>query len=343
MSNLDQYTSHIPIHGGPCVLCKDSNRNTYRLSSESPIFKEILPGIPSYGHPLTTELCSYHFQLIMYHKRETLQVFFPLGDFDNEQEQIKLLNIHTSNKVKELKKGLTVGRLSSFGDYKTLYKSLNLLGIRLINTPSEFDYIRNFEYYEDIKEFTPKTWNYNEFGDAPEGCYVVRGKWKSCKGNWKDLMFAHTKNEAYEIAGRLNYDSVIGNTGIIMREYIFLKELEIGINKFPFSNEYRIFCYKGQLLSWGFNFSGVCEKQPEELPIDGLDLARKVARIVGEKCSYYTIDIAEKSSGGWIVIELNEGQCSGISGNRPETLYSNLLNTIEYHQTKGEICHERKK
>lgn len=323
MNNLDHYASYVPIHGGPCVLCKDGNRNTYRVSSEHPILGERIPGIPSYGHPLTTELCHYHFQLIMYYPREALQVFFPLGDFDNEREQIKSF-IHTSNKVKELKKGLVVGRLSSFGDYNTLYESLSLLGIRLINTPSEFNYIRDFEYYQDIKEYTPKTWNYNEFGDAPQGCYVVRGKWKSCKDNWKDLMFAHTKNEAYYIAGQLNYDSVIGKTGIIMREYVPLKKLEEGINKFPFVNEYRVFCYKKRILSWGFNFDGVCDQEPLGLSPDGLDLAQKVATIIGDKCSYYTIDVAEREAGGWIVVELNEGQCSGISGNDPSILYNQL-------------------
>lgn len=36
------------------------------------------------------------------------------------------------------------------------------------------------------------------------------------------------------------------------------------------------------------------------------------------------IDVAQTESGDWIVIELNDGQMSGLSENNPEILYKNL-------------------
>jgi hypothetical protein len=43
---------------------------------------------------------------------------------------------------------------------------------------------------------------------------------------------------------------------------------------------------------------------------------------------YYVIDVAKTESGEWIVVELNDGQMSGLSENNPDTLYGNLKQVL---------------
>ena len=40
------------------------------------------------------------------------------------------------------------------------------------------------------------------------------------------------------------------------------------------------------------------------------------------------IDVAQTESGEWIVVELNDGQMSGLSENNPEVLYKNLTTVL---------------
>jgi len=53
---------------------------------------------------------------------------------------------------------------------------------------------------------------------------------------------------------------------------------------------------------------------------------------VGNKSNFYVIDVAKTQSGEWIVIELNDGQFSGLSAIDPNDLYMNLKTVF------GEKC-----
>jgi len=41
------------------------------------------------------------------------------------------------------------------------------------------------------------------------------------------------------------------------------------------------------------------------------------------------VDVARTESGEWIVIELNDGQQSGLSDNDPDQLYSNMKKMLD--------------
>ena len=65
------------------------------------------------------------------------------------------------------------------------------------------------------------------------------------------------------------------------------------------------------------------EPQKSDVPISFIN---KVIDLIGNAASYYAIDVAETQSGEWIVIEINDGQMSGLSQNDPDELYTNLKN-----------------
>ena len=55
---------------------------------------------------------------------------------------------------------------------------------------------------------------------------------------------------------------------------------------------------------------------------------RLIAGVVAEHATYFVADVAQRDSGEWILIELNDGTQSGISENDPDVLYSNLKNAL---------------
>ena len=57
---------------------------------------------------------------------------------------------------------------------------------------------------------------------------------------------------------------------------------------------------------------------------DGLKFADKIAEIASYYTTFFVLDIAEKRDGGWILIEMNDGQMSGLSMNDPDIFYKNL-------------------
>ena len=48
-----------------------------------------------------------------------------------------------------------------------------------------------------------------------------------------------------------------------------------------------------------------------------------------EQTNFFVMDIARTAEGKWIIIELNDGQQSGLSNVDPEELYSNLAKALK--------------
>ena len=54
-----------------------------------------------------------------------------------------------------------------------------------------------------------------------------------------------------------------------------------------------------------------------------------MAKIICKKCNFFVLDIAKKASGGYIVIEANDAQMSGLSLVDAKKLYTNLKVAIQ--------------
>jgi len=250
------------------------------------------------------------------------------------EEELIVANIFfdVTNERVGIENSTVIGRYSVLPFYKELEKSLAIQGSRLINTYKQHCYIADFEYYEDIKDLTPKTYfNLSEVNDY-DGPFVVKGKTNSRKFEWDSMMFAQDKRRAIEISCELRRDSLLQQQDIVYREFVKLNVLEEGINGLPFSNEWRFFCYKDTILSYGFYWT-ISEKVGA-LHQDAINLVEEVIKRVKDKVNFFVVDVAEKEEGGWIVIEMNDGQQSGLSGCDPEELYSNLSNYIRYQNNE---------
>ena len=201
----------------------------------------------------------------------------------------------------------------------------------MINTHNQHCWIADFGYYYDLKDFTPKSWDQNNFWNAPEGQYVVKGKTNSKKHQWKTHMFAKDKLRAIQIGNELLQDGLIYNQGVIYREFVPFKALDFDeINEMPFLNEWRIFYYKKTRLTYGYYWSSAPDEiiNKATMTDEGLNFADMVAGITSDCVDFFVLDIAEKQDGGWMLIEMNDGQCSGLSENNPDTLYANLKSAL---------------
>lgn len=218
---------------------------------------------------------------------------------------------------------LVIGRYSVLPFYKELELDLEIQSSRLINSFAQHQYVANFDYYEDLKHLTPKT--YFNLADVPKdgGPFVVKGRTNSRKFDWERKMFAPTYQDAARIVWELEMDdALVREQGAIIREFVPLKVLEVGINGLPFANEWRFFFYKRDILC--FEFYWTIAEQRGEMDADGIAFAQEVGKIASQRVNFFVVDIAEKASGGWVLIELNDGQMSGLSGCDPELLYRNL-------------------
>ena len=222
---------------------------------------------------------------------------------------------------------LVVGRYSVLPFYADVERGLRLQGSRLVNSLREHEYIANFEYYDELEGLTPKTWF--RLVDVPKngGPFVVKGVTNSRKHQWNTHMYAQTYDDVVRIFGDLGNDMFLGSQALIVREYVPLVTLEVGINGLPLANEWRCFYYGQKRLSYGFYWT-MSEKRGV-ITEEGLALAAAAAAKVAEHATFFAVDIAEKKEGGWTVIEVNDGQMSGLSDNDPEVLFKRLRRAMD--------------
>lgn len=240
-----------------------------------------------------------------------------------EEEDVARKYFQVTNSRMDLTDCTVIGRYSVLPYYKELEQDLLLQNSKLINSYFEHLYISTFDYYWDVEEYTPKTWF--DIKEVPNkgGPFVLKGQTNSRKFNWNTKMFALDFQRAVAIHNELSCDDLLGPQGIIIRQYEKLKTYEIGLNGLPFTNEWRFFFYKEDLLSFGYYWT-MAEEQKWELSNAGLDFAVKIAKIIAQHTNFFVLDIAQKEDGDWILIEVNDGQMSGLSLNQPDTLYSKL-------------------
>ena len=223
-----------------------------------------------------------------------------------------------------------VARYRAVPYYDEVVRDLGAQGSTLINSQSEHSVVASFEWYNLLSDLTPKSWF--RLHDVPKdgGPFVVKGAVNSKKEQWRTSMYAQTFSDAIRVAGVLQEDRYIANQPVVVREYIPLVCLEESIGGLPFANEWRVFAYRGVLLAWGYYWSGAEDesKARARLSGEGLTVAREAAARLADHVPFTAIDVAETVDGRWIVVEVNDGQMSGLSDVDPEELYSSLARAL---------------
>lgn len=256
-------------------------------------------------------------------------LFFRKYSWNKEEIEVakKYFDV-THSRIRQENK-LVIGRYSVLPFYHEVQNDFLLQQSTLINSTLEHQYIANFDYYYDIEKNTPKT--YFEIQHLPEtGPFFIKGRTNSRKHLGLKNVKAEDKKQAIELYSKMLNDPELEQQGIIFREFVDLEKISESVNEFPFSNEWRLFFYKKELLAFGYywvNSDIILENK--DLPPEAILFAKEQAKIISEQTSFFVMDIARTKSGKWIIIELNDGQMSGLSNVNPDELYSNLAKALK--------------
>lgn len=137
-------------------------------------------------------------------------------------------------------------------------------------------------------------------------------------------MYAKDKESLKSVINNLLNDSLISQQDIVVREFIPLETIEIGINDMPISNEWRFFFYGKEIVEYGFYWS-IIENHPT-FDKNMFTFAKKIGNIIKDFTNFFVLDIAKTKNGDFILIEINDGQMSGLSSIHPDSFYKNLYN-----------------
>lgn len=146
-------------------------------------------------------------------------------------------------------------------------------------------------------------------------------------------MFAKDKAAAIAVAGRLMDDSLFVHQDIIAREYVPLELAEegsYGFNGLPITTEHRFFVLNGVPIAQGFYWSSHVadlKKTPSPTAVPETFLLKAIERLKPH-ANFFALDVGLTAKGDWIVIEINDGQMSGLSECTPDALYSGLAHGL---------------
>lgn len=205
------------------------------------------------------------------------------------------------------------------------------MGSELLSHPHDFRFITSMNYLDKISGLTPKSYWVNQGYHTIPNCdqgWVLRSTERSIKWKWDTHMRARTREDLPLIMERLR-DSGMDSATILAREYIPLKTFEIGINGLPFTNEWRCFFLRGEIIASGFYWGVMENPQKGPAPEEALSLAHQVCTKIdpyGE--GFFAIDVAEKQEGGWICVEVNTGEQSGLSCIDSKDFYRSLIKSL---------------
>ncbi len=225
-----------------------------------------------------------------------------------------------------------IGRYSVLPYYDELSQDLARVNSQLINSPRDHRWIADVMEWANgaLSGMTPRTWD-SGWHRLPPGAFVVKGRTNSRKHQWATHMYAATATDVPTVIGRLLDDALIRDQGVVVREYVPLRKLGEGVNGLPVTNEWRTFwlAHNGVVtcLAKGYYWRGshpeteqgaVYSPQAEALVCD------RLCGSAGEGPRFFALDLAETVTGDWIVVEVNDGQMSGLCGCDPVELYANL-------------------
>lgn len=246
-------------------------------------------------------------------------------------EDLNDLNITKSiSRIKEheeLEPAIYRGWMIQPDKYELLYQGLLKKKVKLINTPEEYKTCHYLpSSYEFIKESTPATsWTEikgsvdfekvfeltDSFKDEP---IIVKDYVKSQKHNWAEACYipkASDRDLVKKVVSRfIDLQGNGLNVGLVFRKF---EELEFlashSKSSMPLTKEFRLFFLHGQIIQisnyWDEGDYG--DTKPSLRTFE--EIGKKV------KSKFFTMDIAKKRNGDWIIMELGDGQVSGLPDN----------------------------
>lgn len=260
-----------------------------------------------------------------------------------------------------------LSKYSTNSNYVEYCEDLKNFGLTPINSPTQFHWSSKVSHwYYDIENHTPKSW-FNPFTNPHaiqilknhNGPFFVRFDTKSKRELWKTHAYAEDFSALKDVCLKLGEDYKFENETLVIREFLRLKKFAV-IDKHchichgdpekwkicsacgyhtqfsgqPVVKEFRIHRLLKEELCRHFYWEPFQEEienqygkiDCNEIPSDWL---KRITDIADSFSNFYAIDVAQLEDGSWIVIEINEGQHSGVHTDCLDEYYRRLKEVME--------------
>lgn len=220
------------------------------------------------------------------------------------------------------------GWMLTTSQYRDLYEVLAEKQYFLINTPEQYQICHELpKALPYIVDHTPRTIykKMNETQDLEDllaqahvfgsAAVIIKDYVKSEKHHWDTACYVPDARDEKRLRETiLRFIQLRGhllNEGIVIREFIPLKTLTLHSKSgMPLTEEYRLFFLHQQLLDvivyW--------EEGAYSAALPDTTLFENLATSIDN--NFFTMDIARREDGNWVVIELGDGQVSGLPERR---------------------------
>lgn len=216
--------------------------------------------------------------------------------------------------------GIWVGYIPTPERYTMVYQAALANNIHLVNTPAQYQTAMEFDrFYPLLGELTPlsrviTTRDQLETAANAVGFPIfVKGAVKSNKEQGWQACVATTMVELIALTNSVLAQPHLSRGRVILRKLVPLRTIATDYQAFPLGREYRVFVYQNRVLAYGFYWDEYADStrlsSAEEQAI--CSLAVDAAQRVGTPL--IAVDIGQLASGDWIVIEVGDGQFSGLS------------------------------
>ncbi|MBT31487.1 MAG: hypothetical protein CMO01_17665 [Thalassobius sp.] len=262
----------------------------------------------------------------------------------SHEELIANESVNSINKIVKLEhegKAIYRGWMLTGEQYKRLYTKLLGKNIVLINSPEAYDHAHYLpNAYPIIEAYTAKSVfidlasnepDYQQisksletFGNKP---IIIKDYVKSEKHYWKEACFipdASNSEIVKNVTDKfLELRGSYLNKGLAYRAFLNLEPLtEHAKSGMPLSKEFRAFFMAGSCIAFSQYWDGVTYNDLTPA-FSELEVLKDI------RSNFFSVDIAKTTEGKWLIIELGDGQVSGIPENVDlEDFYHQLYNGL---------------
>jgi ATP-grasp domain, R2K clade family 3 len=222
-----------------------------------------------------------------------------------------------------------IGRFGVATNYETLHQELAQDQIFLLHSPEEHALLSELpRWYGLLQGLTPRSlW----FETPPEFALLeaelglplfIKGARQTSRHR-ADFSIVHTQAD-YQVAVKAFLeDPILHWQQFVAREFVKLRPVpHKPSEKIPASFEFRSFWWRGHCVGaapyWATNYSWTPSEQQTALA-----LAREAAMRL--QVPFVVIDIAQKQTGDWVVIECNDAQESGYAAISPISMWQQII------------------
>ena len=224
----------------------------------------------------------------------------------------------------ELETALYGGWMLTAEEYTKLYDALLEQGVRLLNDPAAYKHCHHLpESYSVIEGHTPASvwlktsYDYSideimellrPFGSVP---VILKDFVKSRKHEWEEACYIPSASDRASVERVVRrFIELQGqdlNEGLVFREFVEFEPLtKHSKSGMPLTKEFRIFyLYDKPIYSVQYWEEG--DYEGIDAPAERFDT---VARHIQSR--FFTMDIAKRLNGDWMIVELGDGQVAGL-------------------------------